>query len=63
MDFIKINIAKLNFPKPFNACERRHHWLQAVFLLMHYVEYGKAANTMVQHSPSAVMHDQFQSIM
>ena len=36
---------------------------QAVFLHTHYVEYNSAANTMLQHSPSAFMHDHFQSIM
>ena len=36
---------------------------QAVFLHMLYVEYNSAANTMLQHSPSAFMHAHFQSIM
>merc|ERR1712151_174120 len=36
---------------------------QAVFLLTHYDEYDSAANIMMQHSPQAFAHDQFQMIM
>ena len=63
MDSIKMNFAKLNFPKLINAGERHYLWQKAVFLHMCYVECNSAANTMMQHSPSALMHGQFQSIM
>merc|ERR1719343_504642 len=63
MDFIKMNTAKLNIPKLTNACERHYLWEQAVFLLTHYDEYDSAANIMMQHSPVAFAHDQFQMIM
>merc|ERR1712151_953537 len=63
MDFIKLNTAKLNIPKLTHACERHYLWEQAVFLLTHYDEYDSAANIMMQHSPVAFAHDQFQMIM
>merc|ERR1712176_1673131 len=63
MDFIKLNTAKLNIPKLTHACERHYLWEQAVFLLTHYDEYDSAANIMMQHSPQAFAHDQFQMIM
>jgi len=63
MDFIKMNTGKLNIPKLIHACERHYHWNEAVFLYMHYDEYDSAANTMMAHSPSAFVHDQFLMIM
>ncbi|CAJ1416618.1 unnamed protein product [Effrenium voratum] len=63
MDFIKMNVAKLNIPKLINACERHYHWEHAVFLYTHYDEYDQAANTMMAHSPVAFAHDQFLMIM
>ncbi len=53
----------MNIPKLINACERHYLWQQAVFLHMHYVEYNSTTNARMQHSPSAIRHDQFQSIM
>ncbi|CAE7596115.1 unnamed protein product [Symbiodinium sp. CCMP2592] len=47
MDFIKMNIQKLNIPKLINACERHYHWEHAVFLYTHYDEFDQAANTMM----------------
>lgn len=58
MDFIKMNVQKLNIPKLIHACERHYHWEHAVFLYMHYDEYDQAANTMMAHSPIAFAHDQ-----
>merc|ERR1712176_27373 len=63
MDFIKLNTSKLNIPKLTQACERHYLWDQAVFLLTHYDEFDNAANIMMQHSPVAFAHDQFQMIM
>ena len=63
MDFIKMNVQKLNIPKLIHACERHYHWEHAVFLYMHYDEYDQAANTMMAHSPIAFAHDQFLMIM
>merc|ERR1719287_367205 len=63
MDFIKLNTAKLNIPKLIHACERHYLWQEAVFLFTHYDEFDSAANTMMQHSPKAFSHDQFQMIM
>eukprot|EP00928_Gymnodinium_smaydae_P000827 TRINITY_DN1030_c0_g1_i3.p1 TRINITY_DN1030_c0_g1~~TRINITY_DN1030_c0_g1_i3.p1 ORF type:complete len:1741 (-),score=474.00 TRINITY_DN1030_c0_g1_i3:126-5348(-) len=63
MDFIKMNIAKLNIPKLINACERHNLWEQAVYLYTHYDEYDSAANTVMAHSTIAFVHDQFQMIM
>jgi len=63
MDFIKMNTAKLNIPKLIQACERHYHWEHAVFLYSHYDEFDAAANTMMQHSPVAFVHDQFQMIL
>jgi len=63
MDFIKLNIAKLNIPKLIQACERHYHWEHAVYLYTHYDEYDQAANTMMAHSPTAFTHDHFQMIM
>jgi len=63
MDFIKMNTAKLNIPKLINACERHNLWESAVFLYMQYDEFDSAANCMMQHSPTAFAHDQFQMIM
>jgi len=62
-DFIKMNTQKLNLPKLIQACERHSLWEQAVFLYMQYDEFDSAANTMMQHSPTAFSHDQFQMIM
>lgn len=63
MDFIKMNVQKLNIPKLIHACERHYHWEHAVFLYTHYDEYDQAANTMMAHSPIAFAHDQFLMIM
>jgi len=63
MDFIKMNVQKLNIPKLIHACERHYHWEHAVFLYTHYDEYDQAANTMMAHSPIAFTHDQFLMIM
>jgi len=63
MDFIKMNVQKLNIPKLINACERHYHWEHAVFLYTHYDEFDQAANTMMAHSPVAFAHDQFLMIM
>jgi clathrin heavy chain len=63
MDFIKMNTAKLNIPKLINACERHNLFEQAVFLYTHYDEFDSAANTMMSHSPTAFVHDQFMMIM
>jgi len=63
MDFIKLNTQKLNIPKLIQACERHNLWEQAVFLYTHYDEFDQAANTMMQHSPVAFVHDQFQMIL
>jgi len=62
-DFIKMNTAKLNIPKLIQACERHSLWEQVVFLYMHYDEFDSAATCMMQHSPAAFSHDQFQMIM
>jgi clathrin heavy chain len=63
MDFIKMNIQKLNIPKLIHACERHYHWKEAVHLYTHYDEFDSAANTMMAHSPVAFAHDQFLMIM
>lgn len=63
MDFIKMNVQKLNIPKLIHACERHYHWEHAVFLYTHYDEYDQGANTMMAHSPIAFAHDQFLMIM
>jgi len=63
MDFIKLNTSKLNIPKLIHACERHCHWQHAVFLYTHYDEFDAAANTMMAHSPTAFVHDQFQMIL
>jgi len=63
MDFIKLNTSKLNIPKLIHACERHYHWQHAVFLYTHYDEFDAAANTMMAHSPTAFVHDQFQMIL
>merc|ERR1712113_652334 len=63
MDFIKLNTAKLNIPKLIQACERHYHWQQVVFLYTQYDEFDSAASTVMQHSPTAFAHDQFQMIM
>ncbi|CAE7255808.1 unnamed protein product [Symbiodinium necroappetens] len=55
MDFIKMNIQKLNIPKLINACERHYHWEHAVFLYTHYDEYDQAANTMMAGDLSAAV--------
>merc|ERR1712137_1095320 len=63
MDFVKMNVAKLNIPKLIGACERHQRWTEAVFLYRHYDEYDSAASTMMMHSPKAFVHDQFLMIM
>merc|ERR1711920_270134 len=63
MDFIKLNTAKLNIPKLIQACERHYRWQEAIHLYTHYDEFDSAANTMMAHSPTAFVHDQFQMIM
>eukprot|EP00933_Yihiella_yeosuensis_P029624 TRINITY_DN23254_c0_g2_i2.p1 TRINITY_DN23254_c0_g2~~TRINITY_DN23254_c0_g2_i2.p1 ORF type:complete len:1724 (+),score=416.69 TRINITY_DN23254_c0_g2_i2:72-5243(+) len=63
MDFIKLNVTKLNIPKLINACERHYLWEHAVFLYTHYDEFDQAANAMMAHSPTAFSHDQFLMIM
>ncbi|CAE8586426.1 unnamed protein product [Polarella glacialis] len=63
MDFIKMNVQKLNIPKLIHACERHFLWEQVVFLFSHYDEFDQAANTMMSHSPVAFSHDQFLMIM
>mmetsp|Transcript_60475 Transcript_60475/g.187310 ORF Transcript_60475/g.187310 Transcript_60475/m.187310 type:complete len:1025 (-) Transcript_60475:91-3165(-) len=63
MDFIKLNISKLNIPKLIQACERHQHWQHTVYLFTQYDEYDQAASTMMAHSPSAFSHDQFLMIM
>mmetsp|Transcript_59562 Transcript_59562/g.174212 ORF Transcript_59562/g.174212 Transcript_59562/m.174212 type:complete len:1727 (+) Transcript_59562:54-5234(+) len=63
MDFIKLNTTRLNIPKLIHACERHHLWQHAIFLYTHYDEFDSAANTMMNHSPTAFAHDQFQMIM
>jgi len=63
MDFIKMNVQKLNIPKLTQACERHYLWEHAVFLYTHYDEFDQAANTMMAHSPVAFAHDQFLMIM
>merc|ERR1711977_653065 len=54
MDFIKLNVSgsKLNIPKLIRACERHYHWKEAVFLYIHYDEYGHAAEVESLHSRS-----------
>jgi clathrin heavy chain len=63
MDFLKMNTTKLSISKLINACERHFLWQATVFLYMHYDEYDSAANTMIAHSPTAFVHDQFLMIM
>lgn len=63
MDFIKLNISKLNIPKLIQACERHYRWPHAVHLYTQYDEYDQAASTMIAHSPSAFSHDQFLMVM
>eukprot|EP00931_Biecheleriopsis_adriatica_P053822 TRINITY_DN3159_c0_g1_i5.p1 TRINITY_DN3159_c0_g1~~TRINITY_DN3159_c0_g1_i5.p1 ORF type:complete len:1502 (+),score=433.83 TRINITY_DN3159_c0_g1_i5:139-4506(+) len=63
MDFIKMNVQKLNIPKLVHACERHYLWQEVVFLQTHYDEFDQAANTMIAHSPVAFAHDQFLMIM
>jgi clathrin heavy chain len=62
-DFIKLNTQKLNIPKLIQACERHNLWEQVVFLYTPYDEFDSAATAMMNHSPAAFSHDQFQMIM
>jgi len=63
MDFIKLNVVKLNIPKLIQACERHYHWEHAVYLYTQYDEFDSAANTMMSHSPASFAHDQFIMIV
>lgn len=63
MDFIKLNVVKLNIPKLIQACERHYHWEHAVYLYTQYDEFDSAANTMMSHSPTSFAHDQFIMIV
>jgi len=63
MDFMKLNVAKLNLPKLIQVCERHYHWEHAVYLYTQYDEFDAAASTMMKHSPTAFAHDQFLMVM
>jgi clathrin heavy chain len=49
--------------KVIRACERHCHWEEVVHLYTHYDEFDSAANCMMQHSPTAFSHDQFQFVL
>ncbi|KAF4687757.1 hypothetical protein FOZ60_003512 [Perkinsus olseni] len=63
MDFVKSNTSRLNIPKLIRACEANFLWQEAVYLYVSYDEYDSAANTIIQHSPTAWSQDLFQSVM
>jgi len=43
--------------KLLRVCERFFMWQEAVYLYSHYDEYDNAINVMIEHSPSAFVHE------
>lgn len=49
--------AKLNVSKLLRVCERYLLWPEAVYLYSHYDEYDNAIMVMIEHSPTAWVHE------
>ena len=57
MEYVKTYFQKIHVPKLLRACEEYKMWPEAVFLHCHYNQYDRAVMIMMDHSPTAWIHD------
>lgn len=63
LTFCRMWHGRLNIPKVCRACEKSHLWDSLVFLYMQYNEFDNAANTMMDHSPTAFTPGEFLNVI
>jgi clathrin heavy chain len=60
MEHIKLFHARLSIPRVCHWCEKNHQWKELTFLHVHYDEFDKAVQIMIQNSSDAWDHVLFK---